>query len=174
MRILLTIMALMSFLSPKAQTYLPGSGLGYSPWLSHSGFNQFVDSSRSNHKWHLSKYAGLSAGSVFFAGGGTSFLSAPVGLQLSYPLNNNLYAFAGVSAAPVFFNSSYLSTYPVLNQSYPGSNFSKGYGLGLNSRVEMGLMYINDAKTFSVSGSFGIERSSYPVYPTNRVNTKKQ
>jgi hypothetical protein len=48
------------------------------------------------------------------------------------------------------------------------------YGFGLNSRVDIGLMYINDARTFSISGSIGVERGTYPVYPSNRVTTKKQ
>jgi hypothetical protein len=89
-------------------------------------------------------------------------------------LNKNLYAFAGISAAPVFFNFNRLYTDPIVNPSYPGYNLSKPYGFGLNSRVEMGLMYINDAKTFSISGSVGIERSTYPVDPSSRMNTKRQ
>src|SRR5882762_3430969 len=138
MRIILALLTSMSFLSPMAQTHLPVSRLDFS------------------------KYAGLSAGSVFFAGG-TSFLSAPVGLQLTRPLNKNLYAFAGISAAPVFFSFSRLYTQPVLNPPYPGHNLPMGNAFGLNSRVEAGLMYINDAKTFSISGSIGVDRTSYPV-----------
>jgi hypothetical protein len=97
----------------------------------------------------------------------------PVSLQLSRPLNKNLYAFAGVSAAPVFFSFNHLyMQQPVLNPSY--HNLPMGNAFGLNSRVEAGLMYINDAKTFSISGSIGVDRTSYPVYPTNRTTTKKQ
>jgi len=134
----------------------------------------------SDQKWHFSKYAGLYAGTTFFTGGSAyfpaniSFLSTPVGLQLSRSLNKNLYAFTGISAAPVFFSFPRLYADPIKNPSYPGYNLSKPYGLGLNPRVEMGLMYVNDAKTFSISGSVGIERSSYPAYPSDRVNTKKQ
>ncbi len=173
MRIILAILASISFLSPKAQMHLPVSHLNYTPWLFSPDYNQIVDSSHSDHKWHFSKYAGLSSGYGFFAGG-TSFLSAPVGLQLSRPLNKNLYAFAGISAAPVFFSFNRLLTDPALNPSYPGSNHSNTYGFGLNSRVEAGLMYVNDAKTFSISGSIGVDRVSYPVYPSNGMNTKKQ
>jgi len=160
MRIILAILASISFLSPKAQTHLPD----YYP---------LTDSSHFNNKWHLSKYASFSAGAIFF-NGGTSFFAAPVGLQLTRSLNKNVYAFAGVSAAPVVFSVNRLLMDPVSNPSYPGRNFSNAYGFGLNSRVEMGMMYINDAGTFSISGSIGVDRSSYPVYPSNRVNTKKQ
>jgi hypothetical protein len=173
MRIIFAIVASISFLSPKAQTYLPVSQLNYTPGLFSPNNHQIVDSSHSGRKWHFSKFASLTAGYVFFAGG-TSFLSAPVGLQLSRPLNKNLYAFAGISAAPVFFSYNRLLTDPAFNPSYPGGNHSNAYGFGLYPSVEAGLMYINDAKTFSISGSIGVERGSYPVYPSNGVNPKKQ
>ena len=173
MRIILAIFASISFLSPKAQTHLPVSHLGYTQYLPFPYSSQLVNSNSLDHKWYFSKYAGLSAGSVFFAGS-TSFLSVPMGLQLSRSLNKNLYAFAGISAAPVFFSFSRFSADPAIYSSYPGNNFPKAYNLGLNSRAEVGLMYINDAKTFSISGSVGIDRNSYPIYPPNRMNTKKQ
>jgi hypothetical protein len=162
MRIILAIVVSIAFLSAKAQTHLPIPD----HYLS-------ADSNSSDHKWRLTHYAGFSAGTIFWAGS-TSFMSVPVGLQLSRPLNNNLYAFAGVSAAPVFLSFNRLYTQPVPNPSYPGHNLLMGNGFGLNSRVEAGLMYINDARTFSISGSIGVDRTSYPVYPTNRTITKKQ
>jgi len=39
------------------------------------------------------------------------------------------------------------------------------------SRAELGLMYINNDKTFSISGSIGIEKNSYPLYPYNQMNS---
>ena len=173
MRFILLILASISFLSPKAQTLLPIGSMNYTQTTSLPGYNSFNDSSHLNQKWHLSTYSGISAGFGFFNGGGASFLSAPVGLQITHPLTNNLYAFAGVSVAPSFFSFSHTFTDPASNKSYPGMN-PNAYGFGINSRVEMGLMYINDAKTFSISGSIGIEQSSFPVYPSNRMNTKKK
>jgi hypothetical protein len=172
MRIILAILASIVFLSPKAQMYLPVSHLDYLQGRSFPNYNQSVDSTPLGHKWHVSQYAGFSAGSFFFAGG-TSFLSARYGLMLSRPLNNNLSVFTAISASPVFFSFNRLFTDPGINSSYPGNGLSRTYGVGINSRVEAGLMYINDAKTFSISGSVGIDRNSYPVYPSNRVNTKK-
>jgi hypothetical protein len=166
MRILLAILASITVLSSKAQLYLPPSQLNYPL--------------PSGQKWQFSHYASLSAGYTFYGGshalfpGGASYFSAPVGLQLSRELNKNLYAFTGISAAPTFFNFNRLYTQPINNSSYPGSYLSRPYGVGLNSRVEMGLMYVNDAKTFSISGSVGVERGTYPVYAPNRANTKKQ
>jgi hypothetical protein len=172
--ILLWILASLFFLSPKAQTHLPVSSLNFIQWQPFPGYYPTGDTNHVNQKWYFNTYSGVSAGLGFFNGGNATVLSAPVGLQLSRPLNNNLIAFAGISAAPTFFSFSSLYTDPVFNKSYPGSTLPNAYGFGVNSRVEMGLMYINDAKTFSISGSIGVDRTSYPVYPPNRVNTKKQ
>ena len=90
------------------------------------------------------------------------------------PLNKNVSAFAGLSAAPTVFSVSRLYTYPALTPYSQGNTFSNRYGLGLNARVEGGLIYTNDAKTFSISGSIGVERGSYPVYPVNGTNVRKQ
>ena len=161
MRVVFTILASILLFSAKAQTHLPIGG--------------YPDYSvRLGKGWFFSNYASITAGYSSF-GGGTSFLAVPVGFQLTRSLNKNIYAFAGISAAPTFFNFNPLYTQPAT--SHAGYNFSRTYGAGLNSRVEMGLMYINDDKTFSISGSIGVERGSYPVYPVypgNSPVTKKQ
>jgi hypothetical protein len=172
MRFKLWILATMFFLSSKAQTFKPSGGINYMQWIPLPGSHLLGDSNQVNQKWYFSKYAGLSAGIGFFNGGSGTYISAPIGVQLNHPLNNNLIAFAGISAAPTFFSFSHSFTDPTLNKYYPGSYLPNTYSFGMNSRVEMGLMYINDARTFSISGSIGVERSSYPVYPTERVNTR--
>lgn len=161
---------------------LPVGHLGFIQGYPFFDHTQFTRNTPLDQKWHFSKYASLSAGTTFFTGGSAffpgavSFISAPIGLQLNRALNNNLYAFTGISAAPTFFSLNSLYTDPIKNSSYPGYNPSRPYGLGLNPRVEMGLMYVNDAKTFSISGSVGVERDSYPIYPypANTVNAKRQ
>jgi hypothetical protein len=97
-----------------------------------------------------------------------------VGLQLNRRLNNNLYAFAGVSVAPAYtnFNNAFLSA--DINKINPNNSFIKGNNFGMYSRVDLGLTYVNDAKTFSISGSIGVERSSYPLFPYNQINTTRQ
>jgi len=177
MRIVLLIFALLSFLSPKAQSYLPYGSMNFSRWQPFPAYNLPGDSTNLNQKWYFTTYSGISAGIGFFNGGSTTFLSAPVGVQLNRPLNNNLIAFAGISAAPTFFSFSSSFMNPSYNKSYPGGSLSNAYGFGINPSLQMGLMYINDARTFSISGSIGIERSSYPIYPVyppNRTSTKKQ
>lgn len=134
--------------------------------------NYFVDST-PNKKWFVSTYSSISTGYNFFNGGRGFFISAPIGLQLNRKLTNNLYAFAGVSEAPAYmnFNHSFMSA--DVNKMYPNSNFIRTNNLGIYSRAEMGLMYINDAKTFSISGSIGIERSSNPLFINQQVNTTR-
>ena len=169
MRILLSILILTTFLSTKAQSYLPGHGLalGYTPW------QPFVPSvalgnSDLSKKWEVRPYASLQMGYAFF-NGGVSYLSVPAGVALFHPLTNNITAFAGVSAAPVAFSMSRLYTDPAANGS-----FSRPYGLGLNAGVQAGLIYTNDAKTFSISGSVELQRSSYPVYPSTLTSPENK
>ena len=173
-RYLLLVFASTIYLSTKAQTPLPVGNIGFTTWPSSSFHHSLNDSNHLNQKWYFSKYAGVSAGYSFFNGGGASYISAPFVLQLNHPLNDNLIAFAGISAAPTFFSFSHAFTDPAYSKSYPGSYLPNTYTFGVNSTVEMGLMYVNDAKTFSISGSIGIERGSYPVYPAERVNRKNQ
>jgi len=170
MRIILAIVVSITFLSAKAQMYLPSQS-GYRQRTPIPNHPLLTDSNFSDHKWRLIPYAGFTAG-TFFGAGSTSFISVPAGLQLIRPLNKNLYGFAGVSVAPAFFSFNRLYTQPVPNFFYPGHNLPMGNGFSLNSRIEAGLMYINDAKTFSISGSIGVDRISYPVYPANRTPTK--
>ena len=125
-------------------------------------------------KWFLTSYSNIGIGFNFFNGNTATVISAPVGLQLNRQLNNNLYAFTGVSLAPTYvnFNRSFLSSGI---KPYTGNGFKSDY-FGLYSSVNMGLMYINDARTFSISGSVGVGSSSYPMlfYPPanmQRVST---
>lgn len=155
MRILLSTILLTAFLSAKAQP----------PHLAPA-------TSDLTQKWQVRPYTSLQAGYAFFHGG-LSYLSVPVGVALLHPLNNNFSAFAGVSAAPVAFSISRLYTEPPVNGSNSG-NFSRPYGFGLNAAVNAGLIYTNDAKTFSISGSVELQRGSYPVYPSYRENAKHQ
>ena len=171
MRIIIAIIAFTSFISVRAQTLLPGSSLHY---MQQDPFNHYSLLNDSNHvqkKWSVSSYAGFAAGIGFFNGGNAAFFPAQIGLRLNRRLTNNLYAFAGVTAALAFFNFNRSFNTADLRNNYmavPGFNAS-----GIYSGIQAGLMYVNDAKTFSISGSIGVGRS-YPFYPSSRVNTQKQ
>ena len=165
---------LVSFVSAtlSAQTSLPA---GFTDYTQRQSFvhNLHVNDSVSNKKWFLTKYSGISTSFSFFKGGNATVVSAPMGLQLNRKLNDNLYAFAGVSVAPAYvnFNSTFLASNT--GKFYANNAAFKSNGFEMYSRAEMGLMYINDQKTFSISGSIGIERSTFPVYQYNQMNTAR-
>ncbi len=116
-------------------------------------------------KWIISKYMGVSSSLVFFNGGNASILSVPVGIRLNRRINNNWYAFAGVSVAPsyinfngAFLNSQYSKTAALY--SYSGNGH-----FNVNPAAELGLVYTNDQKTFSISGSISVQRQPYAFLP---------
>ena len=170
MRTICVVMVLIFSVSVKAQTALTGSYTGQLRQSSMTDINRFNDSA-VDKKWFVSKYIGLSTSFVFFKGGSATVFSAPVALQLSRKLNNNLYAFAAVSVAPSYisFNNFY-QPYNT-NKSFQSNSLYKSNSFDMYGRAELGLMYVNDANTFSISGSVGIERSSYPIVPFNQAGT---
>jgi hypothetical protein len=142
--------------------------MNYAQRDAFSYLNPMSDSNTAKKKWSLHKYSGIAASYSFFNGGSASIFSVPLGLQLNRQLNNNFYAFAGISAAPSYINFSR----SFINADIKKYNTSN---LALYSRFEAGLMYVNDARTFSISGSIGVERNSFPVYPYyNGANFQKQ
>jgi hypothetical protein len=151
-----------------AQSFLPGSFIDNS-YRGSLMNNIHVNDSAFKKKWFVSKYTGISTSFSFFKGGNATIVSAPLGLQLNRRLNNNLFAFAGVSAAPSYvnFRSSYLNA--DFNKVSQNNSFNQAR-LGIYSRAELGLQYINDERTFSISGSIGVERSDFsmPYLPSNR------
>jgi hypothetical protein len=163
MRILLTILALTFFLGSRAQKYAPlDPVMGYSPALTIGpgtfgpDLGQGMSPIRS---WQIRPYTGFSTGYIFSGRGGASYVSAQTGLMLIKPINNNFSAFAGISAGPTAYRVGSLPFSPLPNAA--GNNFN---GLNLNAGVSGGLIYTNDARTFSISGSVSVERYSYPLY----------
>jgi len=166
---------MVSFISVRAQSQLPLSALNYTQRDAFNHYNSISDSNNVNKKWSLYKYGGVSASYVFLNGGNASVFSAPIGLQLNRRLNNNLYAFAGISAAPAYinFNRSFINS--DINKNNSGINRYGTNSFGMFSKFEAGLMYINDAKTFSISGSIGVYENSFPGYPSfNGTNIQNQ
>ena len=167
-RIILFAAILTAAMVVKAQAPLTFGAMNQ-PYYRH--FGQVADSNTHQKKWFLSKYAGISAGYMFFNGGGGPFLSAPMGLQINRQLTNNVYAFAGVSVAPSMFNFNT----PYYQSSFNKNNsFMNANRFGAYSSAYMGVMYVNDERTFSISGSIGVSnyygQSPYyrPATPTIR------
>lgn len=174
MRVLLFLGILICAASSlNAQDLFPSSYADYRRSESLSAHGRLKNNDLSNKKWFVSKYVGISTGVVFAGGNTATYISAPIGLQLNRKLNNNLYAFAGVSVAPSYVNFNQAFITGNMPKGFQTNSYMKSGSLGVYTRAELGLMYVNDEKTFSISGSIGIERSSYPVMPYNQFTAPR-
>ncbi len=172
MRLILFLFLLVSTTATKAQTFLRPM-LGYTPMGIMGVNNLAYGDIPADKKWFWTSSAGLSTGMSFFNGGNMSYLSVPATLQINRRINQNLYAFGNVSVAPVYsnFNGAFMSTNP--NKFSSGQSYMRQGQLGLYSRAEMGLFYTNDSRTFSISGSFSVERSTNPMLPYYQTNQQR-
>jgi hypothetical protein len=171
MRFIFVAMVSFFSVSVEAQTPLMGSYGAQLRQNSIADIKQFNDSA-VDKKWFVSKYVGLSTSFVFYSGGNATAFSAPLALQLNRKLNNNLYAFGSVSVAPSYISFNSFSQPHNSNKSFQNNSLYKPNSFDMYGRAELGLMYVNDAKTFSISGSVGIERSSYPLIPFNQMGAR--
>jgi hypothetical protein len=162
MRTVLFICFLLCITISQAQSYLPGSFIDYN--YRGNRFNNFNtnDSLVAQKKWSLNKYSGISTSFTGWKGGYATVIAAPVGLQLNRRITDNVYAFAGVSVAPSYINFHQSFMNADFNKANGNSRFYKTNSFGLPARAELGLGYTNDERTFSISGSIGIERNTYP------------
>ena len=171
MRTVFLLSLLFSTVFSQAQTIVPINQMNYGHPGTINQLQRFDDS--THKKWFVSTAAGLSTSINFFKGGHATVLSVPLILQLNRRLSNNWYAFAAVGAAPSYINFSNSFMTANTGKGWRQNGFMKSGTAGIYTKAEMGLMYVNEAKTFSISGSIGIERSSYPgvqYYPLNNSN----
>lgn len=124
----------------------------------------------SSRKWFLTRYSALSTTYNFFKGGNAMVVAAPIGLQLNRRLNNNLYAFANATVAPAYvsFNRAFITN--GFNKGMPNNGLFRSSRMAMYSSASLGLQYVNDERTFSISGSIGVQRSSYPLLPYYRAH----
>lgn len=126
----------------------------------------------SSPKWFVNRYSGISTTFTAWKGGFASIIAAPVGIQLNRRLNNNLYAFASVTAAPSYINfRQNFVKQDFGKSSYNNSFIGRTNNFSLYSRADIGVMYVNDQRTFSISGSIGVERSNYPFPAGMQMNS---
>jgi hypothetical protein len=175
MRILLLLTILFSSLAVKSQTIEALYGSAYSQKENLLNSISLQDT-LSSKKWLLSKYTGISTGISFYNGGRATFLAAPMGLQLNRRLNNNLYAYANLSVVPAMTRFHSNKLYTGMNKSFNTNSFPSN-SFQVNPAASVGLMYVNDSKTFSISGGFSVERNNYlfvpyypAIFPKNSVN----
>jgi len=170
MRITVLLALIIFTTTLKAQTFMPGGGFMPNNYSGGFANTRYAADSGSQKKWFLTRYTALSTTYSFFKGGQAMIVAAPIGLQLNRRLTNNLYAFANATIAPAYvnFNRSFIAT--DFNKAIRNNGHYKSSTLDVYSSASLGLQYVNDEKTFSISGSIGVEKSSYPLlpyYPTN-------
>ncbi|MDB5276716.1 MAG: hypothetical protein JWR61_1671 [Ferruginibacter sp.] len=166
-KLLLTALIFTSFV--KAQTVLPGSYGNHLQQQQFTRMNQMNDS-LPQPKWFISRYAGISSSFTFFKGGNATVFSVPAGIQLNRRLNNNWYAFANLAAAPASVNFNHSFMFSNTGKFGQNNNLFARNHFDMPASASLGLMYMNDQKTFSISGSIGVERSSYPFMPFNQAS----
>ncbi|MET0242040.1 MAG: hypothetical protein ABW174_01170 [Flavitalea sp.] len=158
-------------ISAKAQFIAP-AGIFPGQTSSLANFSRLTDSASLSKKWSVNKYAAFSAGYMFTGAGSASVMSIPLGLQVTRRITNNLFAFAGVAVAPVYFNPTGMPLSGNTGKNYPGYNLSVPNRFGGYAGVDAGFMYVNDERTFSISGSVNFGRSTYPVYPYSQFGAR--
>lgn len=159
MRILMLCCCLLAFCAVDAQPFM-GGGLG--DYRLGQNLLSNKNDSTGTRKWSLHKFSGISTSFIGWKGGYAAVLSAPIGLQLNRAINNNVFAFAGVSVAPSYvnFHQAFMST--DVNKSLPGNSYLRGTNsFRLYPRAEVGLSYTNDERTFQISGRLSVERNQY-------------
>lgn len=170
MRTSIFIAILFFAINANAQVMTPAGIAGYAPGAGFGNTIHLNTDSIARKKWSFSRYSALSSSFIFSNGGSATVISAPMGLQVTRMLTNNWYAFANVSVAPAYisFNNSFINN--GFNKLNSLNQFPRQNSLGVYTAASMGLMYVNDAKTFSISGSISIEKSSNPFLPLSPAN----
>lgn len=161
------ICLLLSVSASQAQRFLPESFIDYG-YRGSLINNIHLNDSDAKKKWFVSNYSGVSTSFTVFKGGSASIVSVPIGWQLNRRISNNVYAFAGVSVAPAYihFNQSFMAS--DFNKANQNNGVFNSGSFGVYSRAELGLQYMNDERTFSISGSIGIERNNYQMPFSNQ------
>jgi hypothetical protein len=104
MRFLFTFVIILVAGALNAQTISPGvMGDVYTNSLH---YNHHLYDTAAPKKWFVSRYIGIDAGYSFSKAGNASFRLRAFKPAVERRLNNNLYAFAGVSVAPTYVNFS--------------------------------------------------------------------
>lgn len=174
LRLALAFLPACAWLTSGAQVFSPGPVSYPLPiqTIQFPDLNQIRENRITNQKWFWSSYTGVSIGTAFYPTGNAYMLSTPVGLQLNRRLNKNLYAFGNVFLAPTFtsFGNSFMR--PAYGLPFSQNGFNQNY-FSVNPGVQLGLMYVNDDGTFSISGSVQASTTTFPVPPPPANSRKK-
>jgi hypothetical protein len=122
-------------------------------------------------KWSINTFSGIETSFMAFKGGHATMVSAPMGIQINRFLNNNVFAFASLSIAPGYINFTQTAFIPnEAAKGFSNSFTAAGSQFTINPRARVGIGYTSDERTFQITGSIGVERSSYPYSSFNSFN----
>lgn len=148
-----------------AQTVLPPTFAAYTGMSSFAGALPRTDSS-GRKPWSFSRFSAVSTTFSMFNGGSATTVAVPVGLQVNRRLTDNLYAFANIAAAPAYtsFNRAFIAADPTKTNPY---GRYRANGMALYTSATLGLMYVSDDRSFSISGGISVQHNNFPVpyYP---------
>ncbi|WP_336513833.1 hypothetical protein [Pollutibacter soli] len=172
MRTLLFCILLLAATSTRAQRFIPSPIVGYTP-IGMGGAQQLMYREIPDKKWFVTSNVGITTGFSTWKGGSAGYVAAPVSLQLNRRLTDNLYAYGAITAAPTYmnFNGAFMGANA---GKYQPTGFMRNGSFNMYSRAEMGLYYINDSKTFSISGSISVEHGGHPMMPYYYAPQNKQ
>ncbi len=123
--------------------------------------NKLVAASHvANPKWSFHTFNGLGFAPGAWRGSYTNAFSASMGMQVNRHINKNLFAFAGVNASPVYtsLRETFLRT--DLGKASFNHGFMRSNNFSLYQQVQLGFGYVNDARTFQISGSIGVQKNT--------------
>ena len=165
MRWLFVIVVLVIGSTAHAQTVLPPTFAAYTGMSSFAGAFPRTDSS-GRKPWSFSRFSAVSTSFSMFNGGTATTVAVPVGFQLNRRLTDNLYAFANIAAAPAYtsFNRAFIAADPTKTNPY---GMYRANGMAMYTSATLGLMYVSDDRSFSISGGISVQRNNLPVpyYP---------
>jgi hypothetical protein len=131
-----------------------------------------VNDSVVHKKWTVNTFSGIETSFMAFNGGHATMISAPMGIQVNRFLNNNVFAFASLSIAPGYLNFRQTGfTATDVNKGFSNSFTAASNQFVINPRARVGIGYTNDQRTFQITGSIGVERTSYPYFLNNGFNS---
>ncbi len=167
------ILVLIIFCSTKMEAQSIFPAVGGSLGIPVRPVNNFAVDSLSRSKWSVNRFTMLSNNYMFFNGGSSNMLSLTTGFQLNRKLSNNLYAYGNIAVAPSLFSFNSAFGNPGFSKGNAANPFGGQQGFGVYTAASLGLMYINNDRTFSISGGFSVQRTNTPFPAMMQTNTSR-
>ncbi len=167
MRSILLLCLLFSFSVGWSQS-LPEGGILSTPGDRIAPSEMTVQYRAKEPKWFVTSGVNVVSAISFYHRTPTSWLAIPASIQLNHRLSDHWYAFANLSASPIY--QSLLPAGGILSNKSLFANPLNPRGLGVYSAATIGVYYTNEARTFSISGSLSTSRGYSPFMGISPLN----